>query len=122
MYSFSIPTDHTITTTEATIDAPLKSNDSDKYAFLFLNKGSVDATIKIYGSPVNVDNFKSEVTWTAAELALLESKVVENTVSANDNLYVDLSSYAYNYYRITAVTASGETTLNYFVMKSDYKS
>jgi hypothetical protein len=127
MHSYNVPTDHTVNTTESNVGDGIVANSAPKEAFFFVNKGSVDVTIKIYGSPINENNFNpgdnsGASPWTQAQLDLLYNKVIERTVSANDNLYVDVSPYVYSFYRIKASTASGSTTLNYFMMKSNYQT
>ena len=93
-----------------------------------INKGANPVTIRIYGSPtgVTVANFTSSKTGTAlytqAEVDLHYNLInaITSVIPANDRVYIDLSDYIYNYFKITAQTISGTSVINYIMQKASY--
>ncbi len=89
-----------------------------------INQGPDPVTIVIYGSPTGVTinqfmSMKSGVSqYTQAEIDLHYIQLVSQVVAADNNLYIGLSDYIYNYFKVTAQTISGTATINYAFQKA----
>jgi len=99
----------------------------DKYlksSIFVINKGDKTVTVRIYGSPTGatIEKFASYKSgyekYSQSEINLHYILIAQFNVSPNDNHYLDLSDYVFDYFKITAETGSGETTINYKIQKA----
>jgi hypothetical protein len=117
-------TDITVSTTLVTLGT-FPIDKCLKKSLFVINQGTVPVTIGVSGSPtgITVTDFTSIKTgvaiYTQAQVDRHYIALPNMVVAANSNGCYDLTDYIYNFFRFTAITGSGTTTINYCLQKAD---
>jgi hypothetical protein len=107
----------TVGITEQTLSIAEVDKSMGKSLFV-INKGTGNVTFKVYGSPTGVQasNYLSKTgvsVYSAAEEALHYIEIASLVVATNNNGYINLSDYIYDFFKITAQSTIADTTINY---------
>lgn len=95
-------------------------------SLFIINNGGQDVTIRVYGSPTGatVEGYTNPINgvaiYTQAEIDRHYRLINTTVVVPNNNGYIDLTDFVYNYFKITGQVASGTTIIN-FALQQAYK-